>query len=165
MSDIVPEKKLKNVVDVDIPRSSTRWEHPDRSLSGMVVRAASLGHPANRIAEIIGIDIKTLNRHYGYELSHGKDALTLKLQEVGIEKALGGDVKMLQMYLKHMTDMNDYALEKRYKQPEDDGPEEQVTDDLSSLTLEEVKAYYSIKQKMKKPIEAKAKLISETRAE
>lgn len=131
----------------------------------MVVRAASLGHPADRIAEIIGIDPKTLKRHYSYELRSGKDALALKIQEVGVEKALQGDQKMLQFFLKYLTDMNDFALEAKYKKETPEGDkEDQVVEDLSGLTTDEVKAYYLIKQKMQKPIDVKARVVSETEA-
>lgn len=65
-----------------------------------VIVARACGTPIDTIAKLLGIHIRTLERHFRRELDDGKDIIVERLNATVLRKALDGDNHMIVFYLR-----------------------------------------------------------------
>ena len=85
---------------------------PTEESRKLVAELYSAGVPQNRIAKRFDISVDTLYTHYRKELDEHKDGLISTLGKTCIDRALEGDNKMLEFYLR---------TQGRWSNPKDEG--------------------------------------------
>ncbi len=96
----------------------------------LVKSLVALGEAQDKISDIIGIDEKTLRKHYRQELDHSLPLLLSRVADTAYKKALDGDPKMIELVLKCR------ARWSAYKPPEED--KKSTTDTLLETLIDKL---------------------------
>tara|TARA_R110002049_G_scaffold281333_1_gene460850 strand:+ start:14143 stop:14532 length:390 start_codon:yes stop_codon:yes gene_type:complete len=113
---------------------------PTKAQLGQVEAMAGYGIPQADIARVVGIDLKTLHKHYRHELDVGSAKATAEVAKTLYEQAIGGNIAALIFWMKARAGWSEkFRLEHT---GEDGGPIKHTVDPkgLSTQTLKELTA-------------------------
>lgn len=78
----------------------TKRHEPSDAQRQLVSLHAAIGTPQDQIAQVIGIDKKTLTKHYRDELDTGMTKANARIGKALFDKAVGGDTSALIFWAK-----------------------------------------------------------------
>lgn len=76
------------------------FHKPTDELRKQVEAMSAYGVPQKEIGRVIGIDDKTLKKHYSEELERATDRANMKIASMLYKKAVGGDTTCMIFWLK-----------------------------------------------------------------
>lgn len=136
------------------PNLNISWSHPDLRLSKIIQQSSALGYSKHKIAEIVSVDIRTMEYHYRNELNSGRELLSHQLMEVATREALSGNEKLLKYLLDKVSPLGDPRA-KGVQPEEDTNIDKDEKLQLKNLTVKELKELRRLMNKAKEPLDGK----------
>lgn len=129
-----------------------KWEHPDPRLSGIVLMMSGNGFKPKKIAEMLGINLQLLKRHYSRELANGAAAIDLEIYNSVVAKALNTEnpklaLKAAEIYYKYRVKAQDDDPEEIVPKNQADAVAGMV--DPKKLTVDELRTLTALLDKAK----------------
>lgn len=130
---------------------SSKWEHPDPILSGMILMMSANGMKLTKIAEITGLSRQLLNRFYKRELINGAAAVEQEIFNKLVERILHEEdpkqsLKAMEIYYKYNRKKDKEEVREEID-PKSTGDSVKGIIDPKKLTVEELRILTSLMEK------------------
>lgn len=110
---------------------------PTKITQSEVERLAGLGLPYKMISDFIGIDDKTLSKHYKLELGRGRAKAGAEMAQCLADKCRGGDTTALIFYAKTQLGWKETTVQetKSVSELSDDELDAKIAEKLAALNV------------------------------